>query len=76
MRQVYPCARGDENPLFPHFLQNLVSEPRIEARAHQRRCDRLDPRRTGTVQLAERKRVKIVEVNDAPVGVDRRRDHG
>ena len=69
-----PAAAGDEHPLFPHFLPDVVGEPRIEAGVENRSGDGLDPRRSGAVELAEAHPMPIIEVDDSAVGAEGHRD--
>ena len=67
-------GRGDEHPLFPHFLPNVVGEARVEAGVEQRCGDGLDPWRTRAVEFAEAQRMPIIEMDDGAVGVEGRGD--
>src|ERR1700677_4910003 len=66
----YACGRGDEHPLFPHFLPDLVAEPSVKAGVEQRCGDGLDPWRPRAVQFAEAQRVPIIEMDDHAVGAE------
>src|ERR1700722_13100709 len=70
----YARRRGDKHPLFPHFLPDVVGEPRIEAGVEKGRGDGLDPWRPGAVELAEAQRMPIIEMDDPAVGVEGRRN--
>ena len=66
--------RGDEHPFVPHFLQDRAAEPGVERRALQLLKDLLQTARCQGRAGPEGQNVQVVQVPDAPLGIQRSGD--
>ena len=67
--------RREEHPFFPHPRDHVVAERRIESRAAEHIGHRAHARRFAAREFAEGDPVRVVEVHDALLAIERRRDH-
>ena len=67
--------RREEHPFFPHPRDHVVAERRIEPRAAEHVGHRAHARRFTAREFAEGDPVRVVEVHDALLAIERRRDH-